>query len=166
MSAEISEVSTDGELERVAVLADQIWHECFEGIISTGQIDYMIEKFQSYGAMKDQIQNQGYTYFSVTDNGRLCGYFAVKAESDSRLFLSKLYLEKNSRGKGISSEMFARVFSEAEKYGKKSVYLTVNKHNDRAVEVYRHKGFQLADSVVTDIGNGYVMDDFIFEYKL
>lgn len=166
MPAEIKEVLSDSVLKEVAELAEKIWNECFTDIISKGQIEYMVEKFQSYSAMKEQVKNQGYRYFEVLENGEICGYFAIKPENDSRLFLSKLYLEKNSRGKGISSEMFARVFSEAEKCGKKSVYLTVNKYNDRAVEVYRHKGFKLADSVVTDIGNGYVMDDFIFEYRL
>ena len=50
--------------------------------------------------------------------------------------------------------------------GKKSVYLTVNKHNDRAVAVYKKIGFELTDSVVTDIGSGFVMDDYIFTYVL
>ena len=67
---------------------------------------------------------------------------------------------------GIGSAMLGRVFDEARACGKKSVYLTVNKHNDRAVAVYKKTGFELTDETVTDIGNGYVMDDYIFEYKL
>ncbi|MCM1133068.1 MAG: GNAT family N-acetyltransferase [Ruminococcus flavefaciens] len=166
MAVEITKVKYLSELRQVAEIADEIWHECFVGIISREQIDYMIDKFQSLDSMTDQIEYQGYTYFTVRDDGRLCGYFAVKPEQDDRFFLSKLYLHKSRRGKGFASEMLARVIEEARKAGKKRVYLTVNKHNSHAVDVYRKTGFTIADSAITDIGNGFVMDDYIMEYKL
>ncbi len=166
MSVEITKVKYYPELREVAELAEKIWHECFTEILTVGQIDYMVEKFQSLKAMTDQIENQNYTYLAVRENGELCGYIGIKPESDDRFFLSKLYLRKDKRGRGIASQMLERVFEEARKIGKKSVYLTVNKHNEQAIAVYRKKGFELIDSVVTDIGNGYVMDDYIFSYKL
>lgn len=166
MDIVIEKADTDIELRSVAELADKIWHECFIGIISLGQINYMVEKFQSYEAMKEQTETQGYIYFAVRENGGLCGYTAIKPDSDDRLFLSKLYLRSDKRGRGIGAEMLGRVFDEARKLGKKRVYLTVNKHNDRAIAVYKKTGFEIVDEVVTDIGNGYVMDDYIFEYRL
>lgn len=166
MSVEIKKVKYLPELRRVAELADAIWHECFVGIISAGQIDYMVEKFQSLEAMTKQVEEQGYTYLAVYDGDDLCGYIAVKPEQDDRFFLSKLYLRSDKRGQGIASAMLARVFSEARDAGKSSVYLTVNKHNDHAIAVYKKTGFVITDEVVTDIGGGYVMDDYIFTYTL
>ena len=166
MSINIEKVTTDSELREIAELADKIWHECFVGIISLGQIDYMVERFQSYNAMQAQVSSQGYTYLAVCEDGELCGYIAVKPEIDDRFFLSKLYLRSDKRGRGIGAEMLERVFEEGRALGKKRVYLTVNKHNDRAIAVYKKTGFEIADEVVTDIGNGYVMDDYIFEYVL
>lgn len=166
MGVKISEVKTKEELCLVATLAEKIWHECFVGIISLEQIGYMVEKFQSYNAMKDQIENQGYYYLAVHDDDDICGYIAVKPEKDDRFFLSKLYLRKDKRGQGIASKMLERVFEEAKNSGKSRVYLTVNKHNDHAVRVYEKTGFQTVECVVTDIGNGFVMDDYVMEYKL
>lgn len=166
MSIEILKVENDEELREVAVLAEKIWHECFVGIISEEQIDYMVEKYQSFPAMTRQVTEQEYRYFSVRDEGELCGYFAVKPEDDSRFFLSKLYLRKDKRGRGIASKMMQRVFEEARSCGKTSVYLTVNKHNDHAVAVYKKTGFTVIGVPTTDIGNGFVMDDFVMEYKL
>ena len=166
MSVEIKRVKYLPELRKVAELADEIWHECFVGIISEGQINYMVEKFQSLPAMTDQIDRQGYSYFAVYDDGELCGYTAVKPEEDSRFFLSKLYLRRDKCGRGIASQMLEKVFGEARFLGKKSVYLTVNKHNDHAVAVYEKVGFRKVEEAVTDIGSGYVMDDFIMEYTL
>ena len=164
MAVTIKKVSSDTELKEVAVLADEIWHECFVDIISLGQIDYMVEKFQSYKAMTKQIIDQDYSYYAVREDEELCGYLAVKPEKDGRFFLSKLYLRKDKRGRGIASMMLKKAFEEAKNSGKNRVYLTVNKHNDHAIEVYKKTGFVVADEAVTDIGNGYVMDDYIFEY--
>lgn len=166
MEIKITKICTDDELREVSVLAESIWHECFPGIISEAQIDYMVEKFQSYGAMKIQTEEQDYTYLAVRDEGELCGYIGIKPESDDRFFLSKLYLRKDKRGRGIASVMLRRVFEEARSAGKKYVYLTVNKHNDQAVAVYKKTGFTVKELIVTDIGAGFVMDDFVMEYKL
>lgn len=162
----IEKVTDDNELHEIAELAEKIWHEFFPVILSAEQIDYMVEKFQSYEAMKNQTEYQDYCYIAVRNDGELCGYIAVKPEKDERFFLSKLYLRSDMRGKGIASQMMRRVFAEARSAGKKFVYLTVNKHNTHAVEVYRRIGFETVDSVVTDIGNGFVMDDYIMEYNL
>ena len=164
MSVTIEKTADDNELRETAVLAGKIWHECFTDIISEEQISYMVEKFQSYSAMKEQISAQGYSYYAVRDDGELCGYIGVKPEEGSRFFLSKLYLRKDMRDKGIASKMLERVFSEAKAAGKSSVYLTVNKHNRHAIDVYIKKGFRMVDAVVTDIGGGFVMDDYIMEY--
>lgn len=166
MSVDIKRVKYMPELREVAELANEIWHECFVDIISEGQIDYMVNKFQSLRAMCDQVDIQGYSYFSVRDDGELCGYFGVKPEDDDRFFLSKLYLRSDKRGRGIATMMLNRVFEEARTAGKKRVYLTVNKYNTHAIDVYKNAGFRQVDSVVTDIGSGYVMDDYIFEYTL
>lgn len=166
MSIKISKVETDEELREVSGLASEIWHECFPGIISVEQIEYMIEKFQSYRAMTEQVFNQGYSYLAVREDNELCGYIGIKPEDDERFFLSKLYLCADKRGRGIASAMLNRVFDEARKSGKSTVYLTVNRHNDHAVDVYRKTGFIITRQVAADIGNGFVMDDYIMEYKL
>ena len=116
--------------------------------------------------MTNQIENQKYTYLAVYDDEDLCGYIAVKPKDDDRFFLSKLYLRKEKRGEKMATLMMKCLLSEAENTAKKSVYLTVNKHNSHAIEVYKKSGFEIIDSVVTDIGNGYVMDDYIFSYTL
>ena len=166
MAITITKIGSDTELKEIALLADRIWHECFVGIISEGQIDYMVEKFQSYRAMTKQIIDEDYSYFAVRDDGELCGYIGMRPEKGDRFFLSKLYLRSDKRGRGIAKKMLERVFEEARDCGKSEVYLTVNKHNDHAVAVYKKIGFEITDKVVIDSGNGYVMDDFIMSYTL
>jgi ribosomal protein S18 acetylase RimI-like enzyme len=48
----------------------------------------------------------------------------------------------------------------------KILYLTVNKNNTKAINAYYRAGFYLENEVVNDIGNGYVMDDYVLAFKL
>lgn len=149
----------------LAELANEIWHEFFTIILSAEQIDYMVDKFQSYHAMKDQMKNQGYYYYLIQQEGKNLGYFAVRYDEE-KVFLSKLYLHKSARGKGISSLAFEMIEKLTRDAGKKSIWLTVNKYNDHTIEVYKHRGFKTIRAEATDIGQGYVMDDYIMEKEL
>jgi len=50
--------------------------------------------------------------------------------------------------------------------GCSSIWLTVNRHNQQAIAVYEHLGMQRIQEQVIDIGNGFVMDDFIYRFSL
>ena len=52
---EFVNAQSDEDIRRVAVLAEEIWHEHFTDIIGEAQVNYMVEKFQSYPALKAQI---------------------------------------------------------------------------------------------------------------
>ena len=46
------------------------------------------------------------------------------------------------------------------------IYLTVNKQNLISISVYEKLGFLRARDLVTDIGSGFVMDDYVMEKYL
>ena len=153
---------TQRQLEELAALADEIWHEYFVDLLSPRQIDYMVEKFQSLSALERAVRQEGYTYFLLYDADRLIGYCGVKPE-ETRLFLSKLYLHKSQRGKGLSTRLYDCAVEYARQLGKSAIYLTCNKYNRHSLDVYRAKGFYEIDSVQTDIGHGFIMDDYVLQ---
>ena len=150
------------QVPALAALASEIWHEFFPAILSAEQIDYMVDKFQSEHAMRDQMAHDGYRYFFVTLDGENIGYIGIQPEEEL-LFLSKLYLKQQYRGHGYGRQMLDFVIQQARELGKSGVYLTVNRFNDGSVGVYRATGFTVVRTQVTDIGNGYVMDDYVFQ---
>ncbi len=158
---QFQKVSSHEQLQALAALADQIWHEFFPGIISEGQIDYMVEKFQSYQAMKAQLA-EGYEYYQFFLDGQFVGYTGIHPEN-GKLFLSKLYLKKEYRGQGLASQAFSFLEDYCRERGLTAIWLTVNRHNDHTVQVYEHKGFVTVREQAADIGHGYVMDDFVME---
>lgn len=153
------------QIEETALLASVIWHEYFVSILSDGQIDYMVQKFQSAEAVQQQLQ-EGYQYFQIRlSDGRLAGYFGIRAdrEPDSKLFLSKLYIKKEFRRKGLARQAMDFLYELCEKQGFGRISLTCNKYNEGSLSCYKKLGFHQTDSIVTEIGNGYVMDDYVME---
>ena len=121
-SINIVECKNEKDLKEVAILAEKIWHEFFPGIISEAQIDYMVDKFQSFDAMQDQVKHQQYHYHKVYEGDELVGYIGLQNQPD-RLFLSKLYLKDSARGKHYASKMFEYVKEQAEKYCYSAIYM-------------------------------------------
>lgn len=158
----IKKAVSDTDFREIAALADIIWHEHFTPIIGAAQVEYMLEKFQSYEVISDITANQGYIYYMAYDDGKFCGYIGIHPDKDE-IFLSKIYVEKSHRGKKISKEMINTVKREFPSY--KRLWLTVNKHNDNSVAAYKKMGFRIIDEQCADIGSGFVMDDYIMEYR-
>lgn len=158
-------VHSSDDIQKLAVLANEIWHEYFPCLLTKAQIDYMVAKFQSEEALTKQIA-EGYQYYLFFFNNQPAGYFGVHPKTDGSLFLSKLYLKQEFRGKGLASLLFQEVLRLAKHMDASSIWLTVNKHNDQAIAVYRHFGMEITCSQVTDIGAGFVMDDYVFSISV
>lgn len=165
MRLQFQKVEKEKQLLTLAALADAIWHEYFPGIITVEQVDYMVRKFQSYEAMCRQI-NEGYIYYLLVLNGKIAGYTGIHPEEDERLFLSKLYLKKEYRGQGLASEAFEFLEQFCKDHGLGSIWLTVNRYNEHSILVYEKKGFVKVRTQAADIGNGFVMDDYIMEKRV
>ena len=160
-----AKITSDSNLQKLAILASAIWHEAFANILTLEQIDYMIEKFQSFEAIKTAIDKNNYEYFFISDETGITGYTGIQ-EADGKLFLSKIYIAKEKRGQKLASKAFDFIETLARKRNLKSIWLTVNRNNTHAIEVYKSKGFSIICTQVTDIGNGFVMDDYVFEKNL
>ncbi|WP_149275252.1 GNAT family N-acetyltransferase [Pareuzebyella sediminis] len=145
----------------IADLAHKIWAEHYTPIIGGEQVSYMLEKYQTPLAIENQV-SQGFSYYLLQDHHTPVGYFAFQNKKDA-LFLSKLYVLKIKRGNGIAK--FAISFLEkcARDLGMLKIELTVNKHNTLAIAAYLQMGFKNVAAIVQDIGNGYVMDDYVLE---
>lgn len=168
MTTDFVRVETQEQIDSLCAIAKTIWHETYDDLLPEGQVDYMIEKFQSDSAVKAQMAAQGYEYTLMVCDGADAGFIGVSPqyERDDELFLSKLYLLNQYRGNGVIRKAFARIEEQAGKLGLKRIRLTVNKGNAHAIEVYTHYGFVTTEEVQSDIGHGYVMDDYIMEKKL
>jgi RimJ/RimL family protein N-acetyltransferase len=152
---------TKAEYTTIADLANRIWFEHFGPIIGEEQVSYMLEKFQSALAIEDQVE-KGMRYYLVLHQAIPVGYFAFSKKAES-MFLSKLYVLDSMRGSGMGRLALTFMEAQAKELQVKKIELTVNKYNPISIQVYEKMGFVTVDAIVQDIGNGYVMDDYVLE---
>jgi ribosomal protein S18 acetylase RimI-like enzyme len=160
----IIQVSTERQIAIIESLAREIWAEHFIPIIGKGQVDYMLEKFQSSQAVREQIAS-GTLYFLLEEGNDCIGYIAVQPREDE-LFLSKIYVQSSRRAQGYGKEAMQFVERLARERSDRKITLTVNKNNAGAIRVYEKMGYRNVGSLVQDIGSGFVMDDYIMEKNL
>lgn len=162
----IVEVKNQQGIRDIESLANQIWPEYYIPMIGASQVDYMLKHFQSASAISAQIK-EGYRYFLIRADNEYVGYFSIYIyEKKGELFISKLYIKSNQRGKGFGKQ--AMGFIEAFARGKTltEITLMVNKTNFSARQFYEQNGFINTAPVVKDIGGGFVMDDYLYTKKL
>lgn len=164
MELKIKPIHTKQDIDTLSPLVETIWRDVFPPIIGLAQTEYMLRHYQSPECIQREI-NEGVKYFFIEVDGKCIGYLAFEIQ-EHYLFISKIYLLGSERGKGISSQLFDWLEKEALLAGKNRLNLHVNRGNSKAISVYKHKGFTVVQSAVSDIGCGFVMDDFYMEKQL
>lgn len=160
-------VTSTEDIKALASMADDIWHEYWPGKLSYEQVDYMVDRFQSKRVLTEDINNNGYEYWFLENAGRRVGYTGGRAEPETnRFFISKIYLYDSYRGQGLGSQTLKFYEQLCQERGLETLYLTVNKYNDLGINAYKARGYVISDSVVTSIGEGFVMDDYIMEKQV
>jgi GNAT superfamily N-acetyltransferase len=149
-------------LPAISELGGVIWRACYPGIITTEQIDYMLARMYSPDVLCDEIRSQGIRYDQLLVDGKPAGFASYGPTSEPGVMkLHKLYLLPEMQGCGLGSRLLQHVEGEVRTGGARRLILSVNKRNAKAITAYKRNGFVIAESVVTDIGGGFVMDDYI-----
>lgn len=156
---------TTNDFQQVFDLSKEIWKDNYKGMISPEQIDYMLNLMYNPIRLQQDL-DEGYQWEFIYHDDKLVGYLAYVLKNDKRVFLSKIYLKTSTQGLGLGKLAIQRVKDFAKIKQCKSVYLTVNKGNKKGIRAYKKTGFSIIADEIFDIGNGYVMDDYIFEYKI
>jgi len=183
MGLEIGRVVSDEDIAVAARVADEIWHDYWPPLIGQAQTDYMVSTMQSLEAIKHDIREKGYRYYLLRDDaGSIVGYSSALVEDFSdapddprstahgpaingvslrRLFISKIYLYANERGKHYASRMIEFYEELCRDEAIPAMYLTVNIHNELAIRAYLGRGFETIEDYAASIGEGFIMDDHI-----
>ncbi|QHI70572.1 GNAT family N-acetyltransferase [Tichowtungia aerotolerans] len=159
----IIKVETPEQIADTAELAREIWTKHYIPIVGQALVDYMLENFQSEHAIESQL-TAGYEYYLIIQNNENAGYIALVPNPEANeLMISKLYVSKSVRGQGLGQTMLQFAEDICRERGLTTLWLTVNKNNAGSIKWYIRSGFRNAESIVQDIGNGFVMDDYRME---
>ena len=159
--------AVEADLPALAELAAITWRQHYPGIISPAQIDYMLGKMYSLDVLRDEIRHRKIHFYRLLDNGRFIGFASIgPTDAPGTFKLHKLYLLPECHGRGYGWRLLNHCEREAVRLGARRLILAVNKQNSKAIAAYKRSGFTIAESVVNDIGQGYVMDDYVMAKEL
>lgn len=150
--------ASEKDAQLIAHLAEQIWKDYYPSIIGDRQVEYMLNKFYSKLALLEQMKNKQQFYLIYEDDNPL-GYISVTQQGDKEYFLNKFYIDTKMHNKGIGSEAFELLFRTLNSPDK--ISLTVNRQNYKAINFYFRNGFIIEKVADFDIGQGFVMNDFV-----
>lgn len=154
--------ATVNDIETIQHLAKIIWPQAYNDIISSEQLRYMLNLIYSTESLTKQIEN-GHQFILVIENSIAIGFasFSQKNTEEPNTFrLHKIYVLPNQPVKGIGSFLLSYVCKASVNAGATLLELNVNKYN-KAKLFYEKKEFRILREEVIDIGNGYVMDDYV-----
>jgi len=161
----IASASTE-HLTEISALAAVIWRDQYPGIITPAQIDYMLARMYDVDVMRRELEC-GVVWFRALVDGTLRGFASVgPAVTASEFKLHKLYVHPDWQCRGFGSALLREVESHVRARGAIRLVLNVNKRNERALATYRKRGFTIRESIVMDIGSGFVMDDYVMVKRL
>ena len=152
-------------INELANLAKDIWFEYWQTTLSISQIYYMVNKFQSEISLYDQIVNANFQYYFIQENGENIGYFGFKIYDDY-LKLYQFYLKKDFRNRNFGNKTFLKIKTFCKQNNLNKIQLKIAKQNIKSHKIFEYWGFKFVNSLITRIGNGYTLEEFVMEYIL
>tara|TARA_B100001105_G_C22224764_1_gene371251 strand:+ start:165 stop:662 length:498 start_codon:yes stop_codon:yes gene_type:complete len=147
-------------------IADRTWYTTYLSILSSEQLDYMLEMMYSPAAFSEQILIKNHHFLLASENGNILGFASYELNYHTETAkVHKLYVVPEAQGKGVGQKLLSVIEHEALKNNNDKIVLNVNRFN-KAVNFYKKAGFEKAGEEDINIGNGYLMEDFIMKKEL
>lgn len=133
---EYRKIVSNEDVNILVSMAYEIWSEHFKTMFDCETLSKLIEGAQSKKVILSQIE-EGYHYFFLLENEKKIGYFAYKInQSENELFLSKIYIYSNQRGKGIGKKVLKHLEKLSHDAGIRKITLTVYYENTNSIKAY------------------------------
>ena len=157
--------ATEKDIPLLRELAEKSWKSAYANILSPEQIDYMLAEMYSEKEISSQLQNSDYHYYLILNNEIPAGFmgFELNYEQDTTK-LHRIYLLEEFKGQGLGKKGLNLLKEKVKENINHRIILNVNKNNP-AIKIYESQGFKVFSEGIFDIGNGYVMDDFLLEFN-
>jgi len=154
------------DLSTVQMLAKRIWPDTYGSILPPGQLEYMLELIYSPESLYRQIKESHHVFLILDYDSRPSGFASYSLDAAGKKGkLHKIYIDQELQGKGLGKYLLEEVISRARSAGCTLLQLDVNRRN-KARSFYEKLGFRVKAEKDTDIGNGFLMTDFVMEREI
>jgi RimJ/RimL family protein N-acetyltransferase len=122
----------------------------------------MLKNMYNTKSLLNQINEKGQQFYFIIFENETIGFISVTNEKDGCWMLNKFYVLDKEAGKGIGTEILEELKKIIQP---KKIRLTVNRNNFKSINFYFKNGFRIDSVAQFDIGEGYIMDDFIMVWE-
>ena len=157
--------ATIKDISLIQDLAQKSWRSHYPGIISHEQIDFMLDLMYSEEEITSQFNNPNYHYYLLGNEENFYGIMGFENHYEQKTTkLHRIYITEEGKGKGLGKEAIQFLKNQILEVGDQRIILAVNKQNP-SYHFYLSQGFKVYEEGVFDIGNGFVMDDYLMEWN-
>jgi ribosomal protein S18 acetylase RimI-like enzyme len=114
-------------------------------------------------SLAEQMIN-GHQFIILEINKKPVGFVSVSKKTEHHYFINKLYVDTTQHRKGLGKLLLDKI--EADNLDAQSFTLTVNRQNFKAINFYFKNGFVINEVADFEIGNGFIMNDFVMKKEL
>ena len=162
--------AVEKDIPTIQNIATKAWYTTYGDILSENQSLYMLEMMYSQDSLIKQMnakQQFAIIYDLIESKEIAIGFVAYEFNYQSKdiVKIHKLYLMPETKGKGLGKKLIQFVENQAKQHSIDKISLNMNKYNP-SFGFYKHIGFEKVMEENINIGNGYVMEDFVLEKLL
>ena len=136
-------IATQEDLPLIHALAHEIWPPTFGDILSSSQIDYMLNMMYSIESLEMQL-NGGAVFMVLNDDEAPIGYVSYQFDYlPNTTKIHKLYVLPNQQGKGCGKFMIDAVDALARDAQEQLTLRLDVYYQNKAIGFYEHLGFKI-----------------------
>jgi ribosomal protein S18 acetylase RimI-like enzyme len=155
--------ANEADIPVIQNIAKITWQPTYVPLIGQTQVDYMLDKMYSKGALLEQL-SEGHVFLIAELGMKEVGFasYSIIDDDNHGYKLHKIYVLPEVHGKGVGKFLINEVVDQIRAAGGKTLSLNVNRDN-KAKDFYERGGFKVKETVDIEIGNGFFMNDYIME---
>lgn len=159
--------ATINDIKQIQNIVNITWPITYGEILSKEQLDYMLGLFYSTEALKEQYNKKIQLFYMIDEDETNIGFIGIEHNYNGEAVtkIHKIYLLPETQGKGIGKKVIDEIGKLASENNSTALSLNVNRFNS-ALGFYKKIGFEVKEEVDIEIGNGYLMEDYVMEKKL
>lgn len=158
--------ATVTDLKTITEIAHKTWPLTYGEILSSTQLEYMLNAFYSESALLANIEN-GHKFILAKENDICLGFasFEHYYKNGNATKIHKIYILPETQGKGIGKLLIYSIAQFAKENNSNSLLLNVNRFN-KALTFYQKLGFKIIQEIDIELEFGYLMEDYVMEREI
>lgn len=159
--------ATSDDIHLIRQLAQQVFYFTYVPLQPKEKVDFLFKLMYSESSLKEQMEKKNHKFLLANDETGHLGYasYETNYKNPGKTKIHKIYIMPAAQGKGVGKELVNHMGSIARQNKNTIVLLDVYRHNP-AVQFYEKMGFKKVGEQITEVGNGFVMDDLVMEKNI